>query len=85
MPRFYFDIRVGTRFVPDEEGVEFPDLEAAEREAAETAAAIGRDHLPTGETQEVVIEVRNEHGQRVMTACVSMRIDRVAPPPTPPS
>ncbi len=38
MPRFYFDTREGSRFTPDEEGVEFPDLDAAEREAATAAA-----------------------------------------------
>ena len=44
MPRF-FDVREGTRFAPDDEGLEFPDLDAAEREAAEAAAAIDRDRL----------------------------------------
>jgi hypothetical protein len=40
MSCYYFDIREGTRFVPDEEGLEFESLEAAE-----TAAEIGRDRL----------------------------------------
>ena len=48
MPRFYFDVREGARFLPDDEGVEFPDFDAAEREAAEAAASIGRDLLPRG-------------------------------------
>ena len=48
MPRFYFDVREGARFVPDDEGMEFPDLDAAEREAAVSAASIGRDLLPKG-------------------------------------
>jgi hypothetical protein len=26
MPRFYFDVREGVRFVPDGEWLEFPDL-----------------------------------------------------------
>jgi hypothetical protein len=38
MPRFYFDVREGVRFAPDEDGLEFPDVETAEREAATTAA-----------------------------------------------
>ena len=48
MPRFYFDIREGTRFVSDEGGIEFDSLDAAEHHAAQTAAEIGRDKLPRG-------------------------------------
>jgi hypothetical protein len=67
MPRF-FDVREGTRFAPDDEGLEFPDLDAAECEAAEAAAA-----------------VRNGHGERLLTVAVSMRVERVRPPPAAPS
>jgi hypothetical protein len=80
MPRFYFDVREGVRFAPDEEGLEFPDVETAEREAATTAAEIGRDLLPKG----VTVEVRNEHGQRIITATVTLALDRVVPEPTAP-
>ncbi len=84
MPRFYFDVREGSRFVPDEEGLEFDSLDAAEREAATAAAEIGRNLLPKGLAREVTIELRNEHRQRVLTVTVSMEIDRVEPPPEPP-
>ena len=77
MPRYYFDVREGARFVPDDEGLDFDDLDAAEREAA----AIGRDQFAKGDARDITIEVRDEHGQRVRTATVSMRIDRVEPPP----
>ena len=75
MPRFYFDIREGVRFVPDDEGLEFPDLDTAEREAATTAAEIGRELLPKGAARCVTAEV---------TATVTMAVDRVDPEPTPP-
>jgi len=81
LPRFYFDIREGARLVPDDEGVEFPDFDAAEREAAEAAASIARDLLPKGDAREVTIEVRNEHRQRLLTVTVSMHIERVHPSP----
>ena len=84
MPLFYFDVREGARFLPDDEGVEFPDFGAAEREAAEAAASIGRDLLPKGDTREVTIEVCNEHRQRVLTVTVSMHLGRVHPSPAPP-
>ena len=82
--RFYFDVREGSRFIPDDKGLEFDSLDAAEREAAEAAAAIGRDLLHKGSAPDVTVEVRNEHSQRVLTATVSMRIERVAPPPVTP-
>ncbi len=85
MPRFYFDVREGTRFVPDEVGLEFGSLDAAEREAAEAAAEIGRDRLPKADDRRITVEMRNEHGQRVLTVTVSMEIDRVEPPPHPPA
>ena len=84
MSRFFFDVREGARFTPDEEGLEFPNIAAAERAAAEAAAEIGRDLLPTGGTRSVTVEVRNQHGQRVATALVTLAIDRVHPEPTAP-
>jgi hypothetical protein len=84
MPRFYFDVREGASFIPDEEGLEFASLDAAEHEAACTAAEIGRDRLPTGDAREVTVEVRNEPRQRVLTIKVSMEVDRVEPQPQPP-
>jgi len=83
MPRYYFDVREGARFTPDEEGLEFDSLEAAEHEAACTAAEIWRDRLPKGDSREVVVEVNNEHRQRLLTITVSMAVDRVEPTPEP--
>jgi hypothetical protein len=81
VPRFYFDIREGARFIPDETGLEFDSLDAAEREAASAAAEIGRDRLPTGDAREITVELRNEHRQRVLTVTVSMDVQRVDPSP----
>jgi hypothetical protein len=85
VPRFYFDVREGTRFAPDDEGLEYPDVDAAERMAAETAASIGRDVLPKSDVRDVTVEVRNEHKQRIITVTVTMQTERVSPEPTPPS
>ena len=72
MPRFYFGVREGATVVPDEIGLEFDSLDAAERAAAETAAEIGRELLPKGDAREVTVEVRNEHRQPVLTATASL-------------
>ena len=66
MPRFYFDIREGPRFTPDEEGLEFASLDGAEREATKAVAEIGRDRLPSGGARDIGIEVRNEHHRFVL-------------------
>ena len=85
MPKYYFDIREKGRFVPDEEGTDLLDFEAAEREAAELAASIGRDRLPSSENRAIIVEVRNQHRQRVMTVTVSLDIVRVKPRPRVPT
>ena len=79
MPRFYFDVCDGTRFVPDDEGMEFDGLDDAEHEAAAAAAEIGRDRLPKGDTWAVAVEVSNEHRRRVLTVTVTMQVERVDP------
>jgi hypothetical protein len=81
VPRFYFDVREGASFTPDNRGLEFDGLDGAERAAAELAADLGRDRLPKGETRAVTVELADEHRQRVLTVRVSMEIDRVYPPP----
>jgi hypothetical protein len=85
VPRFYFDVREGASFTPDDEGLELDSLDAAEREAATAAADIGRDRLPKGDAREVTVEVTNEHRQRVLTVTISMEIHRVEPAPAPPA
>jgi hypothetical protein len=84
VPRFYFDIREGARFIPDETGLEFDSLDGAEREAASAAAEIGRDRLPKGDARDITVELKNGHRQRVLTVTISMEIHRVDPEPLSP-
>jgi hypothetical protein len=84
MPRFYFDVREGPSFTPDDEGFEFNSLDEAERGAPTSVAEIGRDRLPKGDTREVTVELRNEHCQRVLTVTVAMQINRFDPAPESP-
>jgi hypothetical protein len=85
MPRFYFDTREGSYFIPDDKGLEFLDMGAAERKAAEAVAEMVRDRLPRGDTRDITIEVRDEHGQWVLTVRVTMEIDRMEPSPEAPN
>ncbi|MBM6593750.1 DUF6894 family protein [Microvirga pudoricolor] len=83
MPRFYFDVRESTRFVPDREGIDFHTLDQAEHEAARRAAEIGRDRLPKSDAREVVIDVRDQNHQRVLVIKISMEVRRLPLEPTP--
>jgi hypothetical protein len=61
LPRFYFGVREGANFTPDEQGLEFTSLDAAEHEAAVAAAAeIGRERLPKGDVREVTARFQIE-------------------------
>jgi hypothetical protein len=79
VPRFYFDTQEGATFTPDDEGLEFANLDVAERAAALAAAEMGRDYLPKGGDRDLTIEIRNEHRKRVLTVTVAMTIERHDP------
>ena len=81
MARYYFDIQDGAQVVPDDEGAAFDSLDAAVQSVARSAAEIGTGRLAKGDTSDVVIEVRDERGQRVCTVTASMKIDWHVPPP----
>ncbi|WP_407068157.1 DUF6894 family protein [Methylobacterium crusticola] len=53
---------------------------ACERCAALSVAEIGKDRLPTRKVREIAIDVRDAHGQRLLTASVSMQIERIHSP-----
>jgi hypothetical protein len=75
VPRFYFDVRDDGNIIPDDDGSEFESLEAAVHAAACATAEIGTDRLAKGDTRDVVIEVRDDQGQRVCTVTASMTIE----------
>ena len=75
MARYYFDIHDGAQGVRDDDGAEFDSLDAAVQAATRSAAEIGTGQLARGDTRDVVIEVRDERGQRICTVKASMEID----------
>jgi hypothetical protein len=79
MPRFYFDIREGPRFVPDADGTELEGLEAAKCHAADLAAEIIRDLPLRPAGYVVIIEVCDEHKQRMLSMTVSLAIEQPEP------
>jgi hypothetical protein len=60
VPHYYFDSRDGDRFVQDDVGLEFPDIEMARDQATAALADMARDVLPGSLRRELAIEVRDE-------------------------
>jgi hypothetical protein len=81
MPRYYFDVHVEVNILRDDDGTEFDSLDAAVQGATRSAVEIGTGRRAKDDTSDVVIEVRDERSQRVLTVTASMKIDRYDPPP----
>jgi hypothetical protein len=75
MPCYYFDSHDGMRFTTDETGVELDGINAARQEAARRLAELAQEILPDDDRREVVIEVKDETGQRVLVAKLSVSIE----------
>jgi len=75
MPRYHFDLHDGARFTTDETGVELEGIKAARQEAARRLAELAQEIVPDDDRREVVIEVKDETGQRVLVAKLSVSIE----------
>ena len=75
MPRFHFDIHENGRFIPDEDGCDFVEEDAARKEALLTGASIARDVFITGSANHVVVAVR-EDGAPCMRISFALEVDR---------
>jgi hypothetical protein len=73
MRRYYFDTQNGDGLTVDEEGVEFPDLDAAKQEAALALADMVLDESLN--PAKISVEVRDDAGT-VMRVRLVFEIDR---------
>ena len=78
MRHFYFDVLDGDAFTRDDEGLDLPDLNAAEIMAVQAAAEIGHESLPKRHSPEICVRVRDEQGEPVLSVAVSMTVRRKA-------
>lgn len=80
MRRYFFDFRDGSGLVADEEGIEFPNLEAVQNEAARALTELARDELRkadgSGSPYHIMVEVRDDDGP-VMHAKFSFEFKRL--------
>jgi hypothetical protein len=81
MPRYYFDSTDGDHHVPDDVGLEFPDLDAAAHEAVQALPDIARDALPDGDRRDFVTNVRDEIGKVLFRATLSLTVEWLRPVP----
>jgi hypothetical protein len=66
VPFYYFDSRDGDSFLCDEDGLEFPSLEAARDQATAALADMAKDVLPGSLRRELIIEVSDENREPVL-------------------
>lgn len=62
MPLYFFDTRDNDDFIEDDEGLEYPDLEAVKVAAAKALAELARDVIPGSLKRKLSVEVRDALG-----------------------
>ena len=70
-----FDTNDGDRIIPDKEGLDLAGMEEARAEAIKALPDMARDGLPDGDYREFVVDVRDEAGQRVLRARLSLVVE----------
>ncbi|MEP7241279.1 MAG: hypothetical protein ABI697_10380 [Devosia sp.] len=80
MPRYFFHLRDGEDFVPDEEGSYFADLDGALEEARQSARDMLSEQLRAGEKLDgQSIEVSNDRGDLLERVTFKSVVDRLGP------
>ncbi|MFC1460158.1 DUF6894 family protein [Microvirga arabica] len=75
LPRYFFDTYDGHRFIADSEGIELKDIEMAKAEAQSALPDLARDALPAGDQKTFIVSVRDEAGQVVLRAALSLIVE----------
>ena len=77
VPLFYFDVRDGQKLMRDDDGLEFPNIEAARDEATRALGELARDVLPGRAVREMAIEVRDEVKEPLLRTVLRFEIERL--------
>lgn len=75
MPRFFFDTYDGGLFIPDEQGQELKNIGAAKLRVQEVLPDMAKDGLPDGDQRVFIVSVRDEAGQVVVRAALSLVVE----------
>jgi hypothetical protein len=75
MPRFFFHLLNGDGYVPDDEGKELADLEAARRHGLKALGEVAADELAGGaDNLRATIFIDDSREERVMTLPLSLSV-----------
>ncbi len=74
MPRYHFDVRVGSSVLIDEEGQDLSSPAAASSEAEAVAMEIALYRLPGQSERWVSVEVRQEAGPAILEAVATLSV-----------
>ena len=72
MPQYFFDTNDGDRHVPDADGLDLPDRDAARAEALTALRDMARDHLPDGDRRDFTVKVRDGADKAIYAAALSL-------------
>lgn len=75
VPCYFLDTYNGDRFLPDDEGIELENLEAAKATASWGLVNMAEDELPNGDQWAFVVRVRYEAGTVVLQAALSLVVE----------
>lgn len=75
LARYFFDTYDGSRLVPDTEGLELQNVEMAKVEAQKALPDLARDALPDGNPKTFIVSVRDEGGQVIIRAALSLIVE----------
>ena len=82
MPCYFFDLDDGERQTRDQDGLELRGPWEARDMALAVLPDIARDVIPRGDRRNIVSSVRDERGEVMYTARLSLAAEwRVQPPP----
>ncbi len=73
MPRYYFDVDDGERLSHDQEGTDLASREEARREAIGILPDIAREVLPDGNDRTFTSRLRDENGEVIFIATLSLK------------
>lgn len=77
MPRYFIDTSDQGLFYSDDEGREYPDLDAAKAAAVSALPDMARDALPDGDTRTFLALVRDQEGDSLIQPTLSLRVTRI--------
>lgn len=72
MPTYFFDMHDGDKHHIDDHGHDFPNNQAARKEALAALPSIAKDKFPDGNRRDFIMDVRDANHKVIFTATLSL-------------